>query len=592
MNEARVVADTLWVLVTAMLVFFMNAGFALVETGFCRAKNAVSLLAKNFVVFGVATLAFWAVGFALMFGPGELFGRSGFLLLGPDNSPATGEAYQGVFPGLSWAGVPLFAKFFFQLVFAGTAATIVSGAVAERTRYSSFLVFSAVNTAVLYPIVGHWIWGGGFLARWGVVDFAGSTVVHAVGGWGALAGVIVLGPRLGRYRKDGKVVALPGHNLALATMGVFILWLGWFGFNPGSTMAADPEKIARIAVVTNMSAAAGTIAAMLLAWMLFGRPDLSLTLNGTLAGLVGVTAGCAWVSPAGAVAIGLVSGVLVVLAIPLLDRLRLDDPVGAIPVHLVNGVWGTLAVGLFAAPAYAGVPGAPGVGLLYGGGGQVLMTQAKGVLVVASFMLPAALLTWAVIRALMGLRVAPAEEVAGLDHAEMGMEAYPVEGLLSLQTLLDTSFTGRRRPEPAVAGMGFGPAPLTVAFSTPVPAFARAESSKGPASVTDGHGNGHENGDGHGNEHAVGNGGSADLRRFSVLLENIDREQLARRWRELCRAPAEKAPPEFQDVYPRVVSLSGNAFLCAGGEPEATRRSFERIFQGTGRAGLVARVVM
>jgi Amt family ammonium transporter len=607
--DSRVVADTLWVLIAGMLVFFMNAGFALLETGFCRAKNAVSLLAKNFVVFGVASLSFWALGFGLMFGEGGLVGRSGFLLLGPDNSPATGEAYAGVFPSLGWAGVPLMAKFFFQLVFAGTAATIVSGAVAERARFSAFLVFSFLNTAVLYPTVGHWIWGGGFLSGWGFYDFAGSTVVHSVGGWAALAGVIVLGPRLGRYRKDGKVNAIPGHNMALATMGALILWLGWFGFNPGSTMAADPERIARIAVVTNMGAAGGTIAALLTAWLLFGRPDLSLILNGTLGGLVAVTAGCAWVTPAGATTIGLIAGVLAVVAIPIMDRLRLDDPVGALAVHLVNGVWGTLAVGLFAAPPYAGVAGAPPSGLLYHGSGELLLVQAKGALLVAGFMLPASLMTWAVIRALMGLRVDPAEEAAGLDTAEMGMEVYPAESLVSVQTLLDTSLVGRRRQPPAPVGSaglaGLGLAPFTVAFSTPAPAFGPPSAPAPP--VPRGAGSRPGRGGPEGPDHAAvgGNGGGQekpsgpnpavakrDSRRFTVVLENIDLNHLARRWRELCRRPLDEAPPEFREVYPLVASLSGNAFRCVGGEPEAVRRCFERIFQGHGNVGTVVRVVL
>ncbi len=616
--DPQVVADTVWTLVAAMLVFFMNAGFALLETGFCRAKNAVSLLGKNFVVFAVATLAFWAVGFAVMFGAGDLIGRTGFLLVGPDNSPATGAQYEGVFPGLSWAGVPLYAKFFFQLVFAGTAATIVSGAVAERTKFVSFLVFTAVNTAVLYPLVGHWIWGGGFLARWGFFDFAGSTVVHSVGGWAALAGALVVGPRLGRYRKDGKVNALPGHSMALATAGVLILWLGWFGFNPGSTMAADPERIARIAVVTNLSAAGGILAALATSMALFGRPDLSLILNGCLAGLVAITAPCAWVTAAGSVAIGVVAGVLVVLAIPMFDRWHVDDPVGAIAVHLVNGIWGTVALGLFAAPPYAGQPGAPPVGLFYQGNGELLLTQIKGVLVVGAFMLPASLLTWAVIRALMGARVAPAEEVAGLDLAEMGMEAYPTESLVSVQALLDTSMLGRRE----ALGEPLRPSarPLTVAFSTPTPAFG-ARGSNGPASRG---GNGREarspgglsggaprpgaesspsspalvpvtapaTTGASGASRAPTQSVSTNGKRFRVVFENVSADDVARRWRDLCRRPAEQAPPEFHAVFPRVVALSGTSFQCVGDDPEGVRRSFERLFQGHGSVGTVVRVVM
>jgi Amt family ammonium transporter len=421
--EVKVAIDTVWVMVAGFLVFFMNAGFGLVEAGLARKKNTVMILSKNFIVFAVATLAYWAMGFGLMFSDGGIMGTSGgFFLSGADNSPATGDAYQGIFSALNWTGIPLTAKFFFQLVFAGTAATIVSGAVNERTKYLTFVVFSLVLTAVIYPIGGHWIWGGGFLASAGFFDFAGSTVVHSVGGWAALAGMIVVGPRLGRYAKDGKATPVPGHNMGYVFLGGLVLWLGWFGFNPGSTMAADAEAIARISLTTNLSAAAGAIVATLYAWMRIGKPDFSLTVNGCLAGLVGITAPCAFVTPVSAVIIGIVSGFLVIEAVLLFDRLRLDDPVGATSVHLVNGIWGTLAVGLFGVKDLGGLPNA---GLFTGGGVTQLWIQTKGVLAVGAFTFFSSLGVWYVLKMIMGVRVSKEDEVNGLDVAEIGMEAYP-----------------------------------------------------------------------------------------------------------------------------------------------------------------------
>ena len=259
--DPKIVLDTLWVLITAMLVFFMNLGFAMVESGFARAKNCVNILSKNFIVFAVSSLGFLLLGWGVMFGDGSpLIGLKGlFFLSGADNSPAMGDAYKGVYSALNWTGVPLLAKFFFQLVFCGTAATIVSGAVAERIKYKAFIVFTFVMAIFIYPVIGHWVWGGGWLAKLGMFDFAGSTVVHSVGGWAALAGILVLGPRFGKYTKDGKIHPIPGHNLSIATIGVFVLWLGWFGFNPGSTMAADPNAISHVVMTTNMAAIAATL---------------------------------------------------------------------------------------------------------------------------------------------------------------------------------------------------------------------------------------------------------------------------------------------------------------------------------------------
>jgi Amt family ammonium transporter len=414
--DLKVAIDTLWVMVAAFLVFWMNAGFAMLETGLCRAKNAVNILAKNFIVFAVSSIAFWIVGFALMFGDGNPFvGLSGWLLGGADNSPATGDQYQGVFGSLNWTGVPLYAKFFFQLVFAGTAATIVSGAVAERVKFVSFIVFSFLLVAIIYPIGGHWAWGGGWLGGMGFVDFAGSTVVHSIGGWAALAGVMMLGPRMGKFMADGSVRPIPGHNMGFATLGTLVLWLGWFGFNPGSTMAADASAIASIALNTNMAAAAGCLSAAAVAWITLGKPDLSMILNGTLAGLVAITAGCAAVGLGSSVLIGLIAGVIVVYSVLFFDRVKLDDPVGALSVHLVNGIWGTAAVGLFATDG----------GLFLGGGAAKLMTQLTGIAAVGALVFPLSLVGWALLKATLGIRVSANEESEGLDSGEHGMEAYP-----------------------------------------------------------------------------------------------------------------------------------------------------------------------
>lgn len=424
MDQSQVMLDTLWVMLAGFLVFFMNAGFALVESGFCRSKNTVNILAKNFIVFAIASLTFWATGFALMFGDGSaLIGLKGFFLSGADSSPLTDAyGYDGVFSSLAWAGVPLEAKFFFQLVFAATAATIVSGAVAERIKFQAYILFAALLVAVMYPVTGHWIWGGGWLGSMGFHDFAGSTVVHSVGGWAALIGMLFLGPRLGKYGKDGSINAIPGHSMALATLGGMVLWLGWFGFNPGSTMAASMD-IARIATTTAMAAAAGVAAATAYAWLRLGTPDLSMIVNGSLAGLVAITAPCAVVGITDSVVIGLVAGALVVESVLTFDRLHIDDPVGATSVHLVNGIWGTLAVGLFANPAVQ----ADVVGLFHGGGFSQLGVQAVGVVAVGVFTAALAAVLWGLTKAILGMRVSPDEEYIGLDKSEMGLEAYPAD---------------------------------------------------------------------------------------------------------------------------------------------------------------------
>jgi Amt family ammonium transporter len=423
--DTKIVLDTIWVLVTAMLVFFMNLGFGMVESGFARAKNCVNILSKNFIVFAVSSLGFLGLGWGLMFGDGNGFiGTHGlFFLGGADNSPATGDAYKGVYSAINWTGVPLLAKFFFQLVFCGTAATIVSGAVAERIKYKSFIVFSFVMTIFIYPVIGHWIWGGGWLSQLGAFDFAGSTVVHSVGGWAALAGILVLGPRFGKYSKDGKIHPIPGHSLSLATIGVFVLWLGWFGFNPGSTMAADPSAISHVVMTTNTAAIAAILSSTVLAWILLGKPDLGMTLNGCLAGLDAITAPCAFVSVGSALVIGVIAGILVVLSVIFFDRARIDDPVGALSVHLVNGVFGTLAVGLFAKDGITGT--ATGTGLFFGGGWKLLGAQFTAVVASAAFVFVVALIAWLLIKLFMGVRVSLQEEIDGLDIGEHGNTAYP-----------------------------------------------------------------------------------------------------------------------------------------------------------------------
>ncbi len=406
--------DTVWTLIAAFLVFFMQAGFAMVETGFTRAKNACNIMMKNLMDFSAGSIAFWAIGFGLMFGADKLglFGTGGFFLGAGD--PTTAE------------GLWQFAYWMFQVVFAATAATIVSGAMAERTKFIGYLIYSIFISALIYPVVGHWIWGGGWLGNRGMIDFAGSTVVHSVGGWAALAGAIVLGPRYGKYGSDGIPRAIPGHNIPLAALGVFILWFGWFGFNPGSTTAGTNLSIAIIAVTTNLSASAGAIGAMITAWFHFKKPDTSMTLNGALAGLVAITAGCASVSPLSAIIIGFLAGILVVLSVEFIDKiLKIDDPVGAVSVHGVCGAFGTLMVGLFAQARYGAASGAGAVnGLFFGGGISLFLNQLIGMLSVFAWTFATAMILFLAIKYTVGLRVSRQEELMGLDIEEHGMESY------------------------------------------------------------------------------------------------------------------------------------------------------------------------
>ena len=428
-GELKIMVDTLWVLVAGMLVFFMNLGFGCVESGFCRAKNCVNILSKNFIVFAISSIGFWLLGWGLMFGDGNsIIGTQGlFAVSGADNSPVTGDAYQGTYSAINWSGVPLWAKFFFQLVFCGTAATIVSGAVAERIKYLSFIVFSFIMALIVYPVVGHWIWGGGWLAARGFLDFAGSTQVHSIGGWAALVGVVILGPRIGKYGDKGRVQAIPGHSLSLATIGCFVLWLGWFGFNPGSTMGVDPEAISLIVVTTNTAAATGVLSATMVAWLLLGKPDLGMTLNGCLAGLVAITAPCAFVTVGAAAIIGAIAGALVVLGVLFFDWMKCDDPVGATSVHLLNGIFGTLCVGLFMTPEAAAALGSENIkpGLFYGGGLHQLLVQMTGVVACAVYVVAVTTVAWLALKFTMGIRVSVEEEREGLDIGEHGNEAYP-----------------------------------------------------------------------------------------------------------------------------------------------------------------------
>ena len=403
MEDISLVLDTIWVLIAAALVFFMQAGFAMVETGFTRAKNAGNIIMKNLLDFCVGTIMFWFIGYSLMYGADNfgLVGFSGFFFFDD------------------------YTSLIFQTVFAATAATIVSGAMAERTKFVSYLMYSFVISTFVYPVSGHWIWGGGFLSTLeiggasGFIDFAGSTAVHSVGGWTALVGAMILGPRLGKYTKDGKSNAIPGHSLTLGALGVFILWFGWFGFNPGSQLAAssaaDAEAISLIFVTTNIAAAIGAIVAMTVSWIQFGKPDVSMSLNGALAGLVGITAGCAAVDPMGAFFIGGISGAVVVFSIEIIDKVfKIDDPVGASSVHGVVGALGTILVGFFAVDG----------GVFYGGGFGQLAIQTVGVLSVGAWAISTAFVTFKVVKMFVGLRVSEAEEMAGLDIEEHGSSAY------------------------------------------------------------------------------------------------------------------------------------------------------------------------
>jgi Amt family ammonium transporter len=627
LDGLKIGGDTVWVMITGMLVFFMNLGFATVESGMCRAKNCVNILSKNFIVFAVTTIGFWAIGWGIMFGNGDDWvGKSGLYAVnaGVDNSPvstlfdgkliadvkeATGvdlsdkevaakfpklkgavdkyaeeflaiksntidkvvdkkvvinpdtkkpeqvdvefpvkiseegktfektylakEYYWGPYKGIAWPTVPLWAKFFFQLVFAGTAATIVSGAVAERIKYHAFIIFSLAMAIVIYPVVGHWVWGGGKLQSMGFLDFAGSTQVHSIGGWAALVAVIILGPRIGKYGPNGKVNAIPGHNMTAATIGCLILWFGWFGFNPGSTMSiADPGAIAEVAVTTNLAAAMATLTATITAWLLMGKPDIGMTLNGCLAGLVAVTAGCAFFTAEVSLIIGAIAGVVVVVAVISFDKCGIDDPVGATSVHLVNGVFGTLAIGIFAHPdkIYRAANPEAKAGLFYGAGTAQLMTQLTGVLYTAGYVIIVSAIVWIIIKAIFGMRVSAAEELEGLDIGEHGNEAYHGFQMIS----------------PEIMSGGVEP--------------------KSAALPKDG------------------------KKRFSVVVEGLPADKLASIWGDLCQ-PNKKPSPDFLAVYPKMTLLTGNKFRFIDGNPEQVSAHLAKVLQAGAGGGAVKTVV-
>jgi ammonium transporter, Amt family len=397
--------DNMWLLIAGFMVMFMQPGFAMVEAGFTRSKNTANILMKNLMDFSIGSLLYWFIGFTLMYGEslGGFVGMPDLFFM----SDGYGDNYSD------------YADLFFQTVFAATAATIVSGAMAERTEFKSYLIFSIVITVFIYPISGHWTWGGGWLSQLGFHDFAGSSIVHSVGAWVGLAGASIIGPRLGKYGKNGKPNAIPGHNLALGALGVFILWFGWFGFNPGSQLAAagteNAVAIGHIAVTTNLAAAAGAVTAMMVAWFRYKRPALSLSLNGALAGLVAITAGCDAVNPVGAVFIGVIAGFVLPFAVEFFDKiLKVDDPVGAISVHGVSGAIGTLAVGLFSTSE----------GLFYGNGAKLLGVQAIGVLAFFAWAFGTGLILFFVLKKANILRVSKRIEEEGLDVYEHGENAY------------------------------------------------------------------------------------------------------------------------------------------------------------------------
>ncbi|MFH1777569.1 MAG: ammonium transporter [Candidatus Omnitrophota bacterium] len=403
---SKVGIDTLWIMIAAFMVFIMQAGFGMLEAGLIRTKSVCNVLMNNFLDFCMASMGFFIFGYAIMFGTGNGFmGFNGWALIN--------AAHEGA--------IPLEAMWFFHAVFCGAAATIVAGGVAERMKFRAYLIYSFLISASVYPIVGHWIWGGGWLAKFGFADFAGSAVVHTVGGCAALVGTVILGPRIGKYNKDGATNAIEGHSMALASLGTLILWFAWFGFNPGSTLSVgDGSAIAKVAMNTNFSAVSGALTAMFVAWRICGKPDLTMTMNGALAGLVAITAPCAYVLPVESMVIGAIGGVIVVLGTLFLDKVHIDDPVGAVPVHAMNGIWGTLSVGIFGHKAL----GLARDGLVHGGGFSQLGVQALGVLSVVAFVIFAMTIVFKLIDTFIGLRVSRDDELKGLDITQHGMESY------------------------------------------------------------------------------------------------------------------------------------------------------------------------
>jgi len=418
-QAATFLADNLWLFIATILVIFMNAGFAMVEAGMCRQKNAVNILAKNLFVFALAVTAYWVVGYSLMYGDSVADGWLYFQGLFVDPDPSA--AFECAAAGETGCLVPS-VDFLFQAAFAGTAATIVSGLVAERVKFGEFVVFSLVLTAFIYPIAGSWQWNGGWLSELGFIDFAGSSIVHSVGGWAGLVGAMLLGPRIGKF-VDGKAQAMPGHNMAIATLGALVLWIGWYGFNPGSELAMD-EYVAFVAVTTTLAAAGGAIGATIISTVTSGKPDLTMIINGILAGLVSITAGCGNMTFTGAWLAGFAGGVIVVFAVAALDAAGIDDPVGAFSVHGVCGVWGTVVIGLWGVDSMD--PGAVGIGLFNGGGLGQFLIQSLGAAAYGIWTVVTCWIAWSIIGGLFGgIRVSEDEELQGLDVGEHGMEAYP-----------------------------------------------------------------------------------------------------------------------------------------------------------------------
>ena len=417
-EDVVLAVDTMWVIVAAVLVILMQAGFAMLEVGFSRMKNVGSVVAKILVNLAIAAILFWAVGFAFTFSDGgslnSLIGLKGFFLATP------ADQVDAVYAGLSWTSVPLAAKFLFQVAFCAVSLAIVWGTMLERTKFAVYVIFAVVFAGLVYPIVGHWIWGGGWLASLGMQDFAGSTVVHLSGAMAALAGTLLLGPRIGKYDDEGRPQTIPGHNMPLAVLGVLILWVGWYGFNPGSTMAAVPE-IADIALTTTLAAAAGVLGAMIMSYVYRRHIDVGMGGNGAIAALVAITAPCAFVAPWAAIIIGFVAGVVMYATLIFVDRIGVDDPLGAIAAHGMGGIWGTLSAGLFTTPALAAV-GQPG--LFYGGGFTQLGVQALGIVASGGFVFLTSYAVFAVLKATIGLRVKPEEELNGLDISEHGVYGY------------------------------------------------------------------------------------------------------------------------------------------------------------------------
>src|ERR671912_2929231 len=415
-EDVALAIDTMWVVVAAMLVLFMQAGFAMLEVGFSRMKNVGSVVAKILAMMGIGLVAFWVAGFAFTFSDGgglqSLIGTQGFFLSGDE----------ATYAGLGWTAVPVSAKFLFQVAFALVSLAIVWGTMLERTKFAVYCIFALVFAGLIYPIVGHWIWGGGWLSTFGMQDFAGSTVVHLSGAMAALAGTLLLGPRIGKYDDAGNPQTISGHNMPLAVLGVIILWVGWWGFNPGSTMAAVGQSIGDIALTTNLAAGAGVLGAMAFGYLYKRHLDVGMMGNGAIAALVAITAACAFVAPWAAIVIGFIAGVIMYTVLILVDKIGVDDPLGAIAAHGMGGIWGTLSCGLFATPELAAV-GQPG--LFYGGGLYQLGIQALGIVAAGGFVFLASLAVFATLKATIGIRVKPEQELDGLDIHEHGVFGYP-----------------------------------------------------------------------------------------------------------------------------------------------------------------------